>query len=81
MTEDFQTTLRHDDFTYSSELCNTKPWIDTFVATLIHLENSKYRYENAYYLAILIQFPPTQDTAVSYGAGKNTHTHKRRQDI
>lgn len=45
MTEEFQQTLRHDDFTYSSELCTNKTWIDTFITTLIHLENSKYRSE------------------------------------
>lgn len=50
MTEEFQKTLRHDDFTYSSELCTNKPWIDTFVATLGHLENSRYR----------LQKPPTE---------------------
>ena len=43
MTEEFQQSLRHDDFTYSTELCTNKTWIDTFLATLSHLENSKYR--------------------------------------
>ena len=45
MTEEFQKTLRHDDFVYSTDLCTSKMWIDTFIATLTHLENSKYRSE------------------------------------
>lgn len=43
MTEEFQKVLRHDDFAYSSELCTNKPWVDTFVTTLGHFENSRYR--------------------------------------
>ena len=43
MTEEFQKTLRHDDFTYTTDLCTTVPWMETMVASLTHLENSKYR--------------------------------------
>ena len=43
MTEEFQKTLRHDDFTYSTDLCTTVPWMDTMVTSLTHLESSKYR--------------------------------------
>ena len=45
MTEEFQKTLRHDDFTYSTDLCTTVPRMDTMVTSLTHLE-SKYRLAN-----------------------------------
>ena len=44
MTKEFQKTLRHHDFEYSIDLCTNKCWIDTFVASLSHLENTKYRW-------------------------------------
>ncbi len=44
MTKEFRETLRHDDFMYSTDLCTSKRWIEIFMASLTHLENSKYRY-------------------------------------
>ena len=43
MTEEFQKTLRHDDFTYNTDLCTNVAWMETLVTSLSHLENSKYR--------------------------------------
>ena len=43
MTEEFQKTLRHDDFTYTTDLCTNLAWMETMVASLSHLQNSKFR--------------------------------------
>lgn len=43
MTKGFQKTLRHDDFIYTTDLCTTVSWMETMIASLTHLENSKYR--------------------------------------
>ena len=43
MTEEFQKTLRHDDFTYTTDLCTNLGWMETMVASLSHLQNSKFR--------------------------------------
>lgn len=44
LTEEFQKTLRHEDFIYTTDLCTTVSWMDTMVASLTHLESSKYWY-------------------------------------
>ena len=44
MTEEFQKTLRHDDFTYTTDLCTNLVWMETMVASLSHLQSSKFRY-------------------------------------
>ena len=46
MTEEFQKTLRHDDFTYTTDLCTNVAWMETLVTSLSHLENNKYRLVN-----------------------------------
>ena len=43
MTKEFQKSLRHDDFTYTTDLCTTIQWMETLIASLQHLESSKYR--------------------------------------
>jgi len=43
MTEEFQKTLRHDDFTYTTDLCTSITWMETMVGSLTHLQNSKHR--------------------------------------
>ncbi len=54
MTEEFQKTLRHDDFIYTTDLCTTIPWMETMVTSLTHLESSKYRYCYYYYFIIIM---------------------------
>lgn len=57
MTKEFEKTLRHDDFTYKSDLCTTIPWMETLVASLEHLEASKIRLrvqKYIYYIKSLI---------------------------
>ena len=44
MTEEFQKTLRHDDFTYTTDLCTNLVWMETMIASLCHLQSSKFRY-------------------------------------
>lgn len=44
MTKEFQKTLRHDDFTITTDLCTSVTWMETMVASLAHLRNSKHRY-------------------------------------
>uniref|UniRef100_A0A1X7UK09 Ion transport domain-containing protein n=2 Tax=Amphimedon queenslandica TaxID=400682 RepID=A0A1X7UK09_AMPQE len=43
MTKEFEKSLRHDDFTYTTDLCTTVTWIETMLASLKHLENSKHK--------------------------------------
>ncbi len=56
MTEEFQKTLRHDDFIYTTDLCTTVSWVDTMVASLTHLESSKYWYTNCNNFPSLFHF-------------------------
>lgn len=44
MTKEFQKTLRHDDFTITTDLCTSVMWMETMVGSLAHLRNSKHRY-------------------------------------
>lgn len=43
MTKEFQKTLRHDDFTITTDLCSSVTWMETMVGSLVHLRNSKHR--------------------------------------
>ena len=43
MTREFQKTLRHDDFTITTDLCASVTWMETMMGSLIHLQNSKHR--------------------------------------
>ena len=44
MTKEFQKTLRHDDFTITTDLCTSVMWMETMMGSLIHLQNSKRRF-------------------------------------
>ncbi len=43
MTEEFRKTLRHEDFTFTTDLCTTVTWMEILLASVSHLETSKYR--------------------------------------
>ena len=43
MTKEFEKSLRHDDFTYTTDLCTTVTWIETMLASLKHLEKRKHK--------------------------------------
>lgn len=44
MTKEFQKTLRHDDFSITTDLCSSVTWMETMMGSLLHLQNSKHRY-------------------------------------
>lgn len=44
MLQDFQKTLRHDDYVQMTDLCTNLIWIETMVTSLDHMDNTMYRY-------------------------------------
>ena len=45
MLQDFQKTLRHDDYVQMTDLCTNLIWIETMVTSLDHMDNTMYRFE------------------------------------
>ena len=43
MLQDFQKTLRHDDYVQMTDLCTNLIWIETMVTSLDHMDNTMYR--------------------------------------
>ena len=52
MTKEFQKTLRHDDFTITTDLCTSVTWMETMMGSLTHLQKSKHRYVYMYLLVV-----------------------------
>ena len=43
MLSEFEKTLRHDDFSYTTEICTSPLWMDTMLTSLQHMEANRYR--------------------------------------
>ena len=44
MLSEFVKTLRHDDFSYTSDICTSPLWMETLLTSLQHMEANRYRY-------------------------------------
>jgi hypothetical protein len=49
MTKEFQKTLRHDDFTITTDLCTSVTWMETMMGSLTHLQKSKHRIQQLHF--------------------------------
>ncbi|XP_014669434.1 PREDICTED: cation channel sperm-associated protein 3-like [Priapulus caudatus] len=45
MVEDFQNTLRHDDYIMMVDMCTNLTWMETLSRTLDHIDNTMYRLQ------------------------------------
>ncbi|CAI8027680.1 hypothetical protein GBAR_LOCUS15790 [Geodia barretti] len=49
MTKEFQKTLRHDDFSITTDLCSSITWMETMMGSLLHLQKSKHRIQQLHF--------------------------------
>ncbi|CAH1245964.1 cation channel sperm-associated protein 3-like [Branchiostoma lanceolatum] len=58
MAAQFEKTLRHEDYIIMEEMCADLMWIETYLTSLDHQENTLYRLQQLYYEAahVLVQY-------------------------
>ena len=44
MLSEFEKTLRHDDFSYTSDICTSPLWMESMLTSLQHMEANRYRW-------------------------------------
>ena len=44
MVREFQSTLNHDDYVISVDLATNLTWMETYIASMEHHDNTVYRY-------------------------------------
>ncbi|XP_074649066.1 cation channel sperm-associated protein 3-like [Tubulanus polymorphus] len=49
MVQDFQSSLRHDDYVMMNDLCGNLIWMEMFVTSLDHMDNTMYRLQQLHY--------------------------------
>ncbi|XP_067928927.1 cation channel sperm-associated protein 3-like [Watersipora subatra] len=49
MLQDFQKTLRHDDYVQMTDLCTNLIWIETMVTSLDHMDNTLFRLQQLHF--------------------------------
>ncbi|XP_078578081.1 cation channel sperm-associated protein 3-like isoform X3 [Branchiostoma floridae x Branchiostoma japonicum] len=58
MAAQFERTLRHEDYIIMEEMCADLMWIETYLTSLDHQENTLYRLQQLYYemAHVLVQY-------------------------